>query len=346
MASASPEVPAALGKDATSVPTKPNALISDLNPNETVSGQIKKLLEDDSPILQAAKSRAQQYSAGRGLQNSTMAAQAGETALIQTATPIASQDAQANAQRTSQNLQTVNQFGLNQQQSDLNTSSQKTLIQEQGSVNERLQTLGADQEIMRLREQGTINERLQTMDQNFRSIQSDLDRGAALTLEDKRFQTNQALVIAEYAQRAGLSSQEASQEITKLNQQHQNTLREINEQAKSSAAEMGPKLQAQYLASVTDRMNAASQEISGIYTTQGLKADQQKTAVDNARARLTSDLAQLQTYYSQSPIWDSQWGQDNSADAGQQPAPQPQIPGQVQIPQSPTDAGGWMGHYR
>lgn len=314
-------------------------LIADIGMDETVAGQLKKLISEDSPVLQQARARSMREAASRGLQNSSIASQAGEEAVISTATPIAAQDASTVSQRRGQNLATVNQFGLNLQQ----TEQQKDLIQtqtdassrlqkEQGTINERLQALAADQELTRLREQGTINERLQTLDQNFKAVQADKDRGAALTLEDKRFQTNQALLISEYAQRAGLSKQEADQEIARLNVAHENTLEQIAAQAKASAdqskADLAPKLQAQYLDAVNQRMQAASAEIQQIYTTQGLKADQQNAAVAKARAQLASDLEQLQAFYAQSPLWDTNWGSNagtpstpSQPNVGEVPAP-------------------------
>lgn len=316
-------------------------LIGDVGMDETVSGQLKKLISEDSPVMQQVRGRTKQEAAARGLQNSSIAAQAGEQAVISTATPIAAQDASTIANRRSQNLSTVNQFGLGLQQTEqqkqliqTQTDASSRLQQEQGSINERLQNIAADQEITRLREQGSINERLQTLDQNFRGLQADLDRGAAITLEDKRFQNSQALVISEYAQRAGLSAQEANQEIARLNAGHLNTLDEIAAQAKASAdlakSDVGPKLQAQYLSAVNDRMMAASNEIQQIYTTQGLKADQQATAVAKARAQLQSDLTQLQAFYAQSPLWDDTWGHQQTTSSA---------------PAGSVDTGGGYGGY-
>jgi hypothetical protein len=320
--------------DASSKP-----LISDIGMDETVAGQLKKLIEDDSPLLEQTRERSRQEAAGRGLQNSTMAVQAGEQAVIATAAPIAAQDAATVSGRRSQNLSTVNQFGAQVQQGEINerlqgiaAQQESARLEQQGQINQRLQTLASDAELVRLRESGTVQERLQTIQQNFQALQADKDRGAALTLEDKRFQNNQALVISEYAQRAGLSQQEASQEIDRLNQAHMNTLDEIAAQSKAATADIGPKIQAQYLSAVNDRMQSASAEVQNIYTTQGLKPDQQTAAVNKANERLRSDLAQLQSYYSQSPLWDDQWG---AGELGASPDP---LQGPVQIPAQQAQA--------
>ena len=73
----------------------------------TVAGQLNSLLSSDSPYITQAESKSQQQSASRGLLNSTLAAQAGRTAAINAALPIAQQDAD-----------TYKSFGLQQQASD------------------------------------------------------------------------------------------------------------------------------------------------------------------------------------------------------------------------------------
>jgi len=63
----------------------------------------------------------------------------------------------------------------------------------------------------------------------------------------------------------------------------------------------------QYLASITQRQAAFSEEVKGIYSTQGLKADQQQNAVNMARERYMDDLDLLASYYEQSSVWDDTW---------------------------------------
>lgn len=60
---------------------------------DTVAGQLRSLISENSPLLQGAQTRGLQSANDRGLLNSTMGIQAGEEALYQSALPIASQDA-------------------------------------------------------------------------------------------------------------------------------------------------------------------------------------------------------------------------------------------------------------
>lgn len=61
--------------------------------NALVSNNLTKLLASDNPYMSLARSKAKAYSNSRGLLNSTMAGQAGERAAIESALPIAQQDA-------------------------------------------------------------------------------------------------------------------------------------------------------------------------------------------------------------------------------------------------------------
>lgn len=63
-------------------------------PGQTVENRLQGLLEDKSnPLMQRRESQAMQQAQSRGLLNSTMAATAGQAAMIDAAMPIASQDA-------------------------------------------------------------------------------------------------------------------------------------------------------------------------------------------------------------------------------------------------------------
>lgn len=73
----------------------------------TVAGQLSSLLSSNNPYIKQAEQRSSEKSASRGLLNSTLAAQAGTTAAIESALPIAQQDASE-----------YNKFGLQQQQGE------------------------------------------------------------------------------------------------------------------------------------------------------------------------------------------------------------------------------------
>ena len=117
----------------TATPKEPGT-----DPMETVEGRLSGLLASESPYLTAAKTRAKQEANARGLLNSTMAATAGEKAAIETALPIAQQDAQSLANYR-QNI------ALQKNQGEI----QKVLYETQGDISSRLSTQTHEQEMIK-----------------------------------------------------------------------------------------------------------------------------------------------------------------------------------------------------
>lgn len=74
-------------------PATGNAAQWSVSPDQTVAGRVAELLKGDSPIMLAADTRSKQAMNARGLANTSMALQAGQQAVIDSAVPIASQDA-------------------------------------------------------------------------------------------------------------------------------------------------------------------------------------------------------------------------------------------------------------
>lgn len=88
--------------------------LRNVDPNQTVSGQLNKVLASDSPLMTQARQQTVEQANARGLQNSSMAAGAGESAAIGAALPIATADANVYGQTAQQNVEaknTASQFG-------------------------------------------------------------------------------------------------------------------------------------------------------------------------------------------------------------------------------------------
>lgn len=75
-----------------------------------VSGQLERILSKDSPYLTQARTRATQLANRRGLLNSSIAASAGESAAIEAAMPIATQDATTYGNAQKYNTEATNTF--------------------------------------------------------------------------------------------------------------------------------------------------------------------------------------------------------------------------------------------
>lgn len=351
-------------------------VLSQVQKNETVSGQLEQLLSSTSPVLQQARDRAIVQSASRGLQNSTLAAQAGTEALISAATPIAATDAATFSDRAKGNQTAQNAFGQTQQQGNIQKELsmqdhlQRTAEAAQaGDINSRLQLeqagynmqLSAQENIQRLQQlhaEGDIQAGLALQQFGFASALATQKQGFDLELGNQQFQNSQALLIQEYAQRGALSSQEAAQEITRLNQQHENTLVEIAAQVQANGgadqAKWTRDLQQGYLNAVTQRQMASSQEIAAIYSTQGLSGAQQTAAVVTAQNRLRDDLSAIAAYFQQTPGWPTTGSGTPAPAPGFSPTPgmptnpnigppvPPYVPGPpyVRPPGGPGNGGG------
>lgn len=360
---------------AAPAPAAPPPNPAQVQDNETVSGQLRQLLSTGSPLLEQSKNRALIQAGSRGMQNSTLAVQAGEQAFIGAAAPIAAADAGTYSERALVNLQGDINSRLQKEQAgyamDLSTQEGRQRLAEiaaQGDVSSRLQLEQSAQRLTELAAQGDINsklqleqfgyntklsaqENLQRMSElaaqgdiqarlalqnfEFQSLLSDKEAGNAIKLEDARFQNQQKLMVEDYAQKLGLSQAEQTQTIERMNLQHQQTLEQIKAQAEAQGTDTTARLGSQYLASVSDRMNQGSNEVASIYQQEGLSPDQQRQAVENATARMNADITALQTFYQQSPLWDDSWG-TAAPPAGTPPAG---TPGYTPMPSLPPMPG-------
>jgi len=81
----------------------------DMDPKtDTVAGQVESIVNKDSPLMQTARTNAMRIMNKRGILNSTMAGQAGEQAVIESALPIAQQDADIYGRNKMFNAETGN----------------------------------------------------------------------------------------------------------------------------------------------------------------------------------------------------------------------------------------------
>lgn len=108
--------------ESADIAAKPGS--SYLTPEQSVAGQLDKLLAEDSQYIQRARNQSAELSQSRGMLSSSMAAGAAQGAAIDRALPIAAQDAD-----------TQSKLALAQQQGDIN----QTQAQIEGFVSGSLQ---------------------------------------------------------------------------------------------------------------------------------------------------------------------------------------------------------------
>lgn len=158
---------------------------------DTVQGRIQSVIDQNSPLIQGARTRAAQTSSRRGLLNSSMAVQSGEKAVFDSALPIAQQDAATYYDARTRNADAGNralEYGANaENQMSLQAAGiigQSRLQAEQGDISSRLQSEQGDITSRLQAEQADIEERLINADGAVRQqllerqgqIQADLAR--------------------------------------------------------------------------------------------------------------------------------------------------------------------------
>ncbi len=108
----------ATGADSPPMVGGNDAITQTVDPNSTVRTQMEGLLAEDSQFLQLAKQGAKEEASSRGLLNSSIAAGAGQRAAIQSALPIAQQDAQTYGNQQIANQKYQNDYGLQENQAN------------------------------------------------------------------------------------------------------------------------------------------------------------------------------------------------------------------------------------
>ena len=79
-----------------------------VTPDQTVESRTQGIIASNSPLMQLAESRAMQQANSRGLINSSLAAGAGQTAVMDAATNIAKQDAATSSNAALTNAKAAN----------------------------------------------------------------------------------------------------------------------------------------------------------------------------------------------------------------------------------------------
>jgi len=315
--------------------------------DETVSGQMDKILASNSPLLQRAKTRAAQAANSRGLLNSSMGVQAGEEAVLTTAMPMAQQDAATYNKQGLTNQTAANQFGLSNQnfqqqtgkgayadttnpggllganlanQLELQTAQntfatgEKALDRSQQTSMQTGQNTFASGEAALGRAQQTS---LQDDQQTFATDEKALDRTQQTTTLSQQH-TNavaQAKNLSEY-ETANITLQGSLQTaLSKLGQTNSLELTKLN-------ADLGVgKLDAQvyantrgaYLQSVSELVRQSQITVGELQVKEGISAEDKAKMMADQATLLTSHLTAQKTLYSSSATWSKDWAKLPSA---------------------------------
>jgi hypothetical protein len=182
---------------------------------ETVENRLTGLLQKDNPYLANARASAERQSASRGLQNSSIAAGAGEAAAIQSALPIAQQDASFYQQKHIAGHQGEIDSHLSGQQAQ----QQAGLYGVQGDISSQLSRQGHQQDSA-MSKQGFQQD----------SALSKQGHQQALTLSEKEHAQRLGLSEQEYRQNKALSHQDYQEQmvLSHRQRQHDTAMKQID----------------------------------------------------------------------------------------------------------------------
>ena len=318
-----------------------------VSPDETVSGQMDKILASNSPLLQRAKTRAAQAANSRGLLNSSMGVQAGEEAVLTTAMPMAQQDAATYNKQGLTNQAAANQFGLSnqnfQQQTGkgayTDTTNPGGLLGANLSNQLKLQTAQntfATGEKALDRAQQTS---MQTGQNTFASGEAALGRAQQTALHDDQqtFATDEkaldrtqqtttisqqhtnavstAKTLDEY-QTANLTLQNQLQtSLTKLGQTNSLELTKLNADLDVGKldAQVYANTRGAYLQSVSELVRQTQITVGELQMKEGISAEDKAAMMADQATLLTSHLTAQKTLYQNSATWSKDWAKLPSA---------------------------------
>lgn len=270
---------------------------------ETVENRMTGMLQKDSPYLERARQKANDFSASRGLLNSSMAAGHAEGAAIDAALPIAQQDAQQINQFKMQDLthnqqleRDETQQGYQQDNMRLDTTLKKDINQQQQDFQQSNMQL--DSSLQKDR-----NYQQHALDQSDMRLDSSLKRGL-MTQEhnqNKAMQThntnlqkslnthNNALEIAKMTKAHGL-------DLQKMDKTHALKLQELDKNFKNRLAELDNQIigeqKARYLSAYSDLNKATAEQVAAIYGSQ-MKTSEKNDAVKALYTKHASMANQL-----------------------------------------------------
>jgi hypothetical protein len=309
--------------------------------DETVSGQMDKILASNSPLLQRAKTRAAQAANSRGLLNSSMGVQAGEEAVLTTAMPMAQQDAATYNKQGLTNQTAANQFGLSNQnfqqqtgkgaytdttnpggllgadlsnqlklQTAQNTfaTGEKALDRAQQTSMQTGQNTFASGEAALGRAQQTS---LQDDQQTFATDEKALDRTQQTTTISQQHTNavSTAKTLDEY-QTANLTLQNQLQtSLTKLGQTNSLELTKLNADLDVGKldAQVYANTRGAYLQSVSELVRQTQITVGELQMKEGISAEDKAAMMADQATLLTSHLTAQKTLYQNSATWSKDW---------------------------------------
>jgi len=220
-------------------PTKFN-----VTPEQTTAGLINQYTDQNSPIIQAAMTRAKEQQNANGTLNSSMAETAGQLAAYQAAVPLAQQDAQTYSKAAAYNADETNQFDVQNatfknQEGQFNAAAQNTLTGQKMSADASLASarLNADTQRFLGGLSSQTQQAIAGLDNQSKMALAQLDSGTKTQLEQLDNQNKQLLqtnssaanMFAAYMQQIGNISSSTTMDQAAKDTATQNAIANLNQ---------------------------------------------------------------------------------------------------------------------
>jgi hypothetical protein len=217
-----------------------DGVVRTVQENETVQGQLKGILEEGSPLMTQARTKALEQMQSRGLLNSSLAVQSGQAAVIDRALQIATPDAATYAQASRDNQSIVNDTnrfnaGNFNSNSQFNAQSRNALNQQRvadaAALNRvQVQEAGAMQRLQ-VSEAGAM-QRLQVSESGA-NTRAQLQASTQRSIAEMNNQTSMAVagMQAETARSTNAASIAANYALSEMNRQYAQELNSSNNAA-------------------------------------------------------------------------------------------------------------------
>jgi len=309
-----------------------NADTREVKDNATVRGQLMQLLDDNGKYMRNARTRSNEAANSRGLLNSSMAIGAGERAAIESAMPIATQDANTYDTRARTNMDAVNterrfNAGNEQQMGLANMNAQNTSRQfntnannQAGQFNANAQNRAGEFTANAQNRAGEFNTNANNQAGQFNANAQ--NRAGEFTANAQNrageFNASAENQAGEFGANADNRASEfnAQQENNMVQRQweqktaekHDATMANLNAELESGIIDQKTfaNLRGQFLDSVSNITNEANINISEIQTG-AFPADAKSKMIDQQMDLRDADMVAMEKLYQAQPMWSNNW---------------------------------------
>jgi hypothetical protein len=276
-----------------------NADTREVKDNATVRGQLMQLLDDNGKYMRNARTRSNEAANSRGLLNSSMAIGAGERAAIESAMPIATQDANTYDTRARTNMDAVNterrfNAGNEQQMGLANMNAQNTSRQFNTNANNQAGQFNANAQNRAGEFTANAQNRAGEFNASAENQAGEFGANADNRASEFNAQQENNMVQRQWEQKTA--------------EKHDATMANLNAELESGIIDQKTfaNLRGQFLDSVSNITNEANINISEIQTG-AFPADAKAKMIDQQMDLRDADMVAMEKLYQAQPMWSNNW---------------------------------------